>query len=266
MTVVEYQRFFEAGGYEDEQYWKAGAYGERTEPGEWDEQRQFPNRPVVNVSWFEEMAYAAWAGARLLTEAQWERAARGTTGRKYPWGDEQINETLLNYGFNVGHPTPPGVYPGGVTLDGIVDMAGNVWQWCSDWHDEYPQDAVSNPTGPPSVKWRVVSWRVVGPRSSILPLGLPRRQSSAQPGSPGGPAPCPGLAHRSRVPGSSSPCPFSFNETKKPARFAAAPARVYSIVLTVRRSISVVAAAWPAHPGSAGPVKPARGWCAGSSA
>jgi len=138
VTVAEYARFVEDGGYANEQHWQAGGFGERQEPDEWAEQLAHPNRPVTGVNWFEAAAYAAWAGCRLPSEAEWERAARGTDGRRYPWGNHEPTPSLANYGLEVGCPTPVGVYPRGGTPDGILDLAGNVWEWCQDaWRDNY---------------------------------------------------------------------------------------------------------------------------------
>jgi len=161
VTVQEYMRFIDDEGYEKEGHWGKGGFEEfrGKEPAGWDEQKQHPNRPVVGVSWYEASAYAAWraangeSGCRLPTEAEWEYAARGKDGRKYPWGNEpEPDASILNYapeakeGWspNVGDPTPVGVYPAGATPDGICDLAGNVWEWCEDdWHDSYegaPED------------------------------------------------------------------------------------------------------------------------------
>ncbi len=94
------------------------------------------NHPIVNVAWEEAQAYAKWAGGNLPSEAQWERAARGTDGRKYPWGDEFDRSkcwcSKKSWGDS-GGTTTVGKY--GVSPDGCTDMAGNVWQWCLDGYD-----------------------------------------------------------------------------------------------------------------------------------
>jgi formylglycine-generating enzyme required for sulfatase activity len=120
-------------------------FREFQQPDDWQKQVSFKTRPVVGVSWWEAMAFCRWAGVRLLTEAQWERAARGTTGRKYPWGNEPPDKDRASFGDNVGHPTAVGVYLLGATADGIHDLAGNVWEWCHDGWADYPRQGVSNP-------------------------------------------------------------------------------------------------------------------------
>jgi formylglycine-generating enzyme required for sulfatase activity len=129
-------------------------------------------RPVINVSWDEANKYCQWLSEKtkktglsfkLPTEAQWEKAARGTGSRKYPWGNNEPDKTLANFFSNVGKTTPVGSYPKGASLYGLLDMAGNVWEWCRDWYDGkyYHSSPEKNPTGPKSGTYRVVrggSW------------------------------------------------------------------------------------------------------------
>ena len=109
----------------------------------------FPNgkgdHPVVYVSWYAAAAYAGWAGKRLPTEAEWEKAARGGLEReKYPWGDS-IDASKANYAYNVGETTPVGKYP--PNRYGLYDVAGNVWEWCMDEYDSgfYAKSQRRNP-------------------------------------------------------------------------------------------------------------------------
>jgi iron(II)-dependent oxidoreductase len=153
VTNAEYRRFCEATGHKKSNYWRDSRYSQ-------------PLQPVVGVSWGDASAYAKWAGKRLPTEAEWEKAARGEDGRKYPWGNEEPSSRHCNMrGSGEGHEyaAPVGSFPTGTSSYGCLDMAGSVWEWCADRYDEdyYSSAPSRNPKGPDSGENRVVrggSW------------------------------------------------------------------------------------------------------------
>jgi formylglycine-generating enzyme required for sulfatase activity len=125
VTNEQYAEFVEATGQAAPSHWPGGQM-----PPE------LADHPVVNVSWNEAQAFCRWANARLPTEEEWEKAARGTDGRSYPWGDEAPDVTRCNFNKMVGTTTPVGKFsPRGDSPYGCADMAGNVWEWTASQQD-----------------------------------------------------------------------------------------------------------------------------------
>jgi iron(II)-dependent oxidoreductase len=160
VTCGEYQTFIEDGGYHERRWWAAEGWNQirqhdigaplfwRREGGTWL-RRRFgvteevpPDEPVLHVSWYEADAYARWAGRRLPTEAEWEKAARHDphTGRarRYPWGDADPTEAHANLGQRHLRPAPAGSYPQGASPLGVRQLIGDVWEWTSSDFLPYP--------------------------------------------------------------------------------------------------------------------------------
>ncbi|MDF0675674.1 MAG: SUMF1/EgtB/PvdO family nonheme iron enzyme [Nitrospira sp.] len=148
VTNKKYRAFIKAGGYKNRQYWSDDGWKWKvansiTGPAYWNDVKwNKGDHPVVGVSYYEAEAYATWAGKRLPTEQEWEKAARGEDGRQYPWG-EGFDENLCNSSQSgIGHTTPVTQYPNGVSPHRCYDMAGNVWEWCADRYDGHGQRAI----------------------------------------------------------------------------------------------------------------------------
>ncbi|MDH4080878.1 MAG: SUMF1/EgtB/PvdO family nonheme iron enzyme [Nitrospira sp.] len=156
VTTSRYAKFFQATN--------------RAAPHYWSEQvlKRHGNKPVVGVDWNDATAYCAWTGKRLPTEAEWEKAARGTDQRVYPWGNASPSEQRANFSHccdfkDYGALTDVGSYEAGKSPYGAYDMAGNVWEWVADWYDEsyYGKSPDRNPKGPSAGQYRVLrggSW------------------------------------------------------------------------------------------------------------
>jgi len=162
VTVGQYQAFGNAGGYDREKYWTKAGWQWRVAdkivaPDVDHDLLQTPNHPQVRVSWYEAMAFCSWLSEEtgkpvaLPSEAQWERAARHTDGRMYPYGNV-FDKNKCNMGdTDIDHTSAAGMFPNGDAECGASDMSGNVWEWCAtkwlDNYEGYPDKVDENPEG-----------------------------------------------------------------------------------------------------------------------
>jgi formylglycine-generating enzyme required for sulfatase activity len=166
----EFKRFIDDGGYKKEEYWTPEGWQWRNNgpinAPHYLNYPQFngPNFPVVGISWYEAVAYSNWLSKvtgkpyHLPTEAEWEKAARGTDGQEYPWGNTFDKNFCNSDQSGLGQSSPVGIFLIGKSPYGCLDMAGNVYEWCVDWYgSEYYEDSpFKNPTGPQRGSYRLL--------------------------------------------------------------------------------------------------------------
>ncbi len=126
VSNTQYAKFILATKQAPPPYWEKGSYASGT-----------ASYPVVMVQWGEAQAYCQFKGGRLPSEAEWEKAAKGTDNLPYPWGMD-FDQKKANVGGFAGDLTLPGTYPNGKSPYGVYDLIGNVWEWTSDWYQAYP--------------------------------------------------------------------------------------------------------------------------------
>ncbi len=148
VTNEQYKKFLEETGHRIPRCWNDSRFNRL-------------NQPIVGITWDDAVEYATWAGKRLPTEAEWEKAARGTDKRLWPWGNK-FDKTKCNVweSQEAGQrdTKPVGSFENGKSPYGCYDMAGNVWEWCADYYDQnyYLLSPSKNPTGPDTGTQRII--------------------------------------------------------------------------------------------------------------
>ncbi len=165
VTNKQYQVFVEEANWKRPSGWSSNKVS-----------KEKAEQPVGWVSWYDAEAFCKWLSEKTMkkiglpTEAQWEKAARGTDGRIYPWGNQAPSTKFANYDGKVGGAIPVGIYPAGASPYGALDMAGNGWEWVADWCNVtyYSQSPTDNPAGPIAGEFRILrgaSW--ISPKNMI---------------------------------------------------------------------------------------------------
>lgn len=130
ITNAQYEKFVLSTGYKKPGHWIGGVVPS-----------QKKEHPVTYIDWDDANAFANWCGASLPSEAQWEKSARGSDGRLFPWGDAEPTSEDANFGNLIGDTTEVGIHKSGASVYGVLDLAGNVWEWTSSIHREYPYNS-----------------------------------------------------------------------------------------------------------------------------
>jgi formylglycine-generating enzyme required for sulfatase activity len=159
ITYAQYTAFVHDGGYTERwrKCWARDGWnwkGERTGPDREGGVFDLPNHPAVMITWYEAAAFCNWLGERsglkvtLPSEAQWEKAARGTDGRVYPWGPELMPDHANYRETDINTTSAVGIFPLGASPYGVLDMGGNVWEWClTKWREDYTTTEDNDPEG-----------------------------------------------------------------------------------------------------------------------
>lgn len=130
ITNAQYEKFVLSTGYKKPGHWIGGVVPS-----------QKKEHPVTYIDWDDANAFANWCGASLPSEAQWEKSARSSDGRLFPWGDAEPTNEDANFGNSIGDTTEVGIHKSGASVYGVLDLAGNVWEWTSSIHREYPYNS-----------------------------------------------------------------------------------------------------------------------------